>query len=50
LGVTYRFAHQESPHNPWSHFLPWAVLLFLLFLIANWLMAQPMEMRGTFLG
>jgi ferredoxin len=30
--------------------LPWAGLLSLLFAAAVWLMGQPMEMRGTFLG
>ncbi len=30
--------------------LPWAVLALLIFIAANWLMAQPMEMRGTFLS
>jgi hypothetical protein len=30
--------------------LPWAVLALLIFGAANWLMAQPMEMRGTFLN
>ncbi|MDX9832886.1 MAG: FesM [Anaerolineae bacterium] len=29
--------------------LPWAVVLSLLFAAAVWLMGQPMEMRGTFL-
>jgi hypothetical protein len=31
----------------WGAFLPWAVLLSLLFAAAIWLMGQPMEMRGT---
>ena len=30
--------------------IPWAVLALLIFGAANWLMAQPMEMRGTFLN
>lgn len=30
--------------------IPWAVLALLIFGAANWLMAQPMEMRGTFLS
>ena len=29
---------------------PWVVLALLIFGAANWLMAQPMEMRGTFLN
>lgn len=30
--------------------LPWAVLVLLLGLASIWLLSQPMEMRGTFLG
>ena len=30
--------------------VPWVVLALLIFGAANWLMAQPMEMRGTFLN
>ncbi len=29
---------------------PWAVLALLIFAAGMWLMAQPMEMRGTFFG
>ncbi len=30
--------------------IPWVVLALVMFGAANWLMAQPMEMRGTFLN
>jgi ferredoxin len=50
LGVAYSVSMEEAPQRSWRAFLPWAVLLLLLFLAANWLMAQPMEMRGTALG
>ncbi len=49
LLVTYRLAAVDAPRRPWGAFLPWTVLVTLLFLAAVWLMAQPMEMRGTFL-
>lgn len=49
LLVTYHLAVTDSPRRPWEAFLPWAVLVTLLFLAAVWLMGQPMEMRGTFL-
>ena len=49
LLVAYRLAGREVPDRPWRTFLPWAVLLSLLFAAGIWLMGQPMEMRGTFL-
>ena len=50
LMVVYRLAADDAPDRPWRAFLPWAGLSFLLLLAANWLMGQPMEMRGSFLG
>jgi ferredoxin len=50
LLVAYRLASEDAPERPWRAFLPWAGLTFLLLIAANWLMGQPMEMRGTFLG
>jgi hypothetical protein len=50
LLVAYRTADEDAPDHLWQAFLPWAVLLLLLWLAANWLMGQPMEMRGTFLA
>ena len=49
LLVAYRIAEREAAHRTWRTFLPWAVLLSLLFAAGIWLMAQPMEMRGTFM-
>ncbi len=48
--VAYRLASRDAPTRPWRAFLPWAALVGLLALTALWLMLQPMEMRGTFLG
>lgn len=56
LLVAYRLStrDREEPTaygSPvWAAFLPWAVLLSLLFAAAIWLMGQPMEMRGTLLA
>jgi len=50
LLVVYRLAVDDAPKRVWQAFLPWAVLLLLLVSAANWLMSQPMEMRGSFLG
>jgi ferredoxin len=50
LLVAYRTADEDAPDHLWQAFLPWAALLLLLWLAANWLMGQPMEMRGTFLA
>ena len=50
LLVAYRLSEEDAPQHPGRAFFFWAVLLLVLFLAANWLMNQPMEMRGTFLG
>ncbi len=50
LLVAYRLASEDAPTRRWRAFLPWAALATLLLLAALWLMAQPMEMRATFLG
>jgi hypothetical protein len=50
LIVAFRIARQECPAHPGKAFAPWAVLSVLLWLSAVWLLSQPMEMRGTFLG
>ncbi len=38
------------PKSTMATLIPWAVLHFLLFASAVWIMNQPMDMRGTFLG
>jgi hypothetical protein len=48
--VAVRLARQDSPESPSRAWLPWVVLQTLLFASAVWLLTQPMEMRGTFLG
>jgi hypothetical protein len=48
--VAVRLARNDSPLAPWRAYLPWVVLHGLLWVSAVWLLAQPMEMRGTFLG
>jgi polyferredoxin len=48
--VAYRIAARDYPERPVAAFVPWAVLSLMLWLAALWLLNQPMEMRGTFLG
>jgi hypothetical protein len=48
--VAYRIAEREYPARAMPAFLPWAGLCLLLAATAVWLLSQPMEMRGTFLG
>jgi hypothetical protein len=31
-------------------FLPWGVLILILFAIGVWIVLQPMQMRGTIVG
>lgn len=50
LLVTYRISEQNYGKRRWQAFIPWAVLCVILFFAALWLLNQPMEMRGTFLG
>jgi polyferredoxin len=50
LVVGFRIARREEGGRgrALGAFLPWAVLATLLSLAGVWLLAQPMEMRGTF--
>ncbi len=48
--VAAMIARETSPRRMWSAFAPWAVVHGLLFVAALWIMTQPMDMRGTFLG
>jgi len=50
LSVAWNIARDHSPRRTARAFAPWAFVTVLLFLCALWLMNQPMEMRGTFLG
>ena len=50
LFVAADLGRKECPASPWRAYLPWLVRHAVLFASAVWLMAQPMEMRGTFLG
>lgn len=48
--VSWTLASELSQRRAWLGFAPWAVLHLLLFATAVWIMTQPMDMRGTFLG
>ena len=48
--VAMHLGRQDDHALPWRAYLPWLVLHAALFASAVWLMAQPMEMRATFLG
>jgi hypothetical protein len=48
--VTWSLAQQFSPARPLGSFVPWALLHLAIFGSAVWIMTQPMDMRGTFLG
>jgi polyferredoxin len=49
LLVAWRIAEREAPERSARAFLPWGALCLLLWSAAVWLLAQPMEMRGTFM-
>jgi polyferredoxin len=50
LLVSWRIAEREFPARSGRAFAPWAALCLVLGCAAVWLLLQPMEMRGTFLG
>jgi len=50
LLVSYRIAEDGPASRPVLAFAPWAGICALLWIAAVWLMSQPMEMRGSFLG
>lgn len=47
LLVAYQIAEREYPDRAVRTFAPWASLAGVLWIVANWLLLQPMEMRGT---
>ncbi|MCA9002561.1 MAG: FesM, partial [Planctomycetes bacterium] len=49
LGLAWSLAQRDFHHRPSQGFLPWAGLQLTMAATALWLLAQPMEMRGTFL-
>jgi len=48
--ASLRIAQREYGDRGARASVPWMVLTLLLWLAAMWLLNQPMEMRGTFLG
>jgi hypothetical protein len=50
LLVSYRMAEEDTESHTGRVFSVWAGLCFLLWISAMWLLSQPMEMRGTFMG
>jgi hypothetical protein len=48
--VAWSVARELSPRRVWSSFVPWGLIHSMLFAFAVWIMNQPMDMRGTFLG
>lgn len=50
LLTAYRLAEDDAAAHPRRVFAAWASVCVLLWASALWLLSQPMEMRGTFLG
>ena len=48
--IAWSIAKALAPQRTWTCFAPWGALHLLLFATAVWIMTQPMDMRGTFLG
>ncbi|MCB9914284.1 MAG: FesM [Planctomycetes bacterium] len=49
LSLTWRLAKRDFPRRVAAAFTPWAAVHLGLAASALWLLAQPMEMRGTYL-
>jgi len=47
MAVTYLIAERESPSRTLAAATPWLALTLLLFVVAVWMLAQPMEMRAA---
>ncbi|MCA9167819.1 MAG: hypothetical protein KDB23_09135 [Planctomycetales bacterium] len=50
LIISWAIAAELAPRAIWKVITPWAALYAVLFASAVWIMSQPMDMRGTFLG
>jgi hypothetical protein len=50
LLVSYRLAESGATRHRYRVFTTWASLALILWVAALWLISQPMEMRGTFIG
>lgn len=50
LAVAWSIARDVSSRSTVAAFAPWAAVNAILFATAMWVMSQPMDMRGTFLG
>jgi len=49
LALTQNFAEEDCKHHWMRAFLPWAAVCLTIFIAGLWLIAQPMDMRATFL-
>jgi hypothetical protein len=49
LILTRHLAEEDSPGHFHRAFAPWAAVCILVWCAAQWLILQPMDMRGTFL-
>ena len=47
LYAAYRISLTLTVRRTLAAFLPWAVLMLLLFMAGVWIVLQPMQMRGT---
>jgi ferredoxin len=50
LVLVYQISERDHPPTAWRAAIPWAAIVVGLTVLAVWILAQPMEMRGTGLG
>jgi ferredoxin len=50
LVIAHRIAERDTPQAPSKAAAPWSAVIVALTVLALWILAQPMEMRGTGLG
>ena len=46
LAASFRFAERDYPARAARAAAPWALLVAFLAIVALWMLAQPMDMRG----
>lgn len=50
LMIGWQISTRFAPHASFKAFAPWATVDVSLFVAGCWILTQPMDMRGTFLG
>lgn len=50
VGLAYQISQRSHRARAITATIPWTIVIAILGMVAAWILAQPMEMRGAFLG